>query len=100
MFCELDVEKAVKSPLDRRSFMKCALASGAALGGGCALGLTSVAEPAAAMPSGAASDTENDVDFIVEAKFYQKLPNRKIKCKLCPRECSVGDKERGYCGVR
>jgi len=100
MFCELDVEKAVKSPLDRRSFMKCALASGAALGGGCALGLTGVAEPAAAMPSGAASDTEDDADFIVEAQFYQKLPNRKIKCKLCPRECTVGDKERGYCGVR
>jgi pyruvate formate lyase activating enzyme len=100
MFCELDVEKTMKNPLDRRSFMKCALASGAALGGGCALGLTSVAEPAAAMPSGAASDTEDDADFIVEAQFYQKLPNRKIKCKLCPRECTVGDKERGYCGVR
>src|SRR5271157_1421474 len=100
MLCELDVEKAVKSPLDRRSFMKCALASGAALGGGCALGLTGVAEPAAAMPSGAASDTEDDAHFIVEAQFYQKLPNRKIKCKLCPRECTVGDMERGYCGVR
>jgi pyruvate formate lyase activating enzyme len=37
---------------------------------------------------------------VVEAKFYQKLENRKIKCKLCPRECTVGDKERGYCGVR
>ncbi len=30
----------------------------------------------------------------------RKLDNRKIKCKLCPRECTVGDKERGYCGVR
>ena len=52
------------------------------------------------MPSGAAAETEDDSRFIVEAKFYQKLPNRKIKCKLCPRECTVGDKERGYCGVR
>jgi pyruvate formate lyase activating enzyme len=37
---------------------------------------------------------------VVEAKFYDKLQNKKIKCKLCPRECNVGDKERGYCGVR
>jgi len=100
MFCGLDVEKNVKSLLDRRSFMKCALASGAALGGGAALGLTSVAQPAAAMPAGAAADPEDEAHFVVEAKFYQKLPNRKIKCKLCPRECAVGDKERGYCGVR
>jgi len=44
--------------------------------------------------------TQDDARFIVEAKFYQKLAERKIKCKLCPRECMVGDKERGYCGVR
>jgi pyruvate formate lyase activating enzyme len=62
--------------------------------------MASVAEPAAAIPSGAASETVDEARFIVEAKFYQKLPNRKIKCKLCPRECTVGDKERGYCGVR
>ena len=35
-----------------------------------------------------------------EAKFYDKLPNKKIKCKLCPRECVIDDRERGYCGVR
>ena len=94
MFCEFNEVTGVKSPLDRRSFMRCALASGAALG------MASVAEPAAAIPSGTASEAEDEAHFIVEAKFYQKLPNHKIKCKLCPRECSVGDKERGYCGVR
>ncbi len=94
MFCELNAPEVAKSPLDRRMFLKCALASGAALGIGGA------ARPAAAKPSGAASGTEDDSRFVVEAKFYQKLPNRKIKCKLCPRECAVGDKERGYCGVR
>lgn len=36
----------------------------------------------------------------VEARYYQKLPNRKIKCLLCPRECVIDDLERGYCGVR
>jgi pyruvate formate lyase activating enzyme len=47
-----------------------------------------------------ASSSRTIRDSSFEAKFYQKLPNRKIKCKLCPRECTVGDKERGYCGVR
>jgi pyruvate formate lyase activating enzyme len=36
----------------------------------------------------------------VEAKYYQKLPDREIKCELCPRFCQLGDKERGFCGVR
>lgn len=43
---------------------------------------------------------QDDALFVVEAKFYQKLANKKIKCALCPRECTVGDRERGYCGVR
>ncbi len=41
-----------------------------------------------------------DKQFIVEARYYQKQPNRKIKCVLCPRECVIDDHERGYCGVR
>ena len=36
----------------------------------------------------------------VEARYYEKLPDKEIKCHLCPRECHLGDKERGYCGVR
>jgi pyruvate formate lyase activating enzyme len=94
MPCSLNAQGVMKSPLDRRSFLKCALASGAALGMG---GAT---QPATGMPSGAASGSGEDARFVVEARFYQKLPNRKIKCKLCPRGCTVGDKERGYCGVR
>ncbi|MGA3136076.1 MAG: AmmeMemoRadiSam system radical SAM enzyme [Terracidiphilus sp.] len=80
--------------LDRRSFLKCALASGAALG------LGEAAQPAAGITAEAGQEKQDDSHFVVEAKFYQKLQNRKIKCKLCPRECTVGDKERGYCGVR
>ena len=78
-------------------FCMCALASGAALGAG------EFAAPATASPSALSSSSpqkQNDSQFIVEAKFYEKLPNKKIKCKLCPRECTVGDRERGYCGVR
>jgi pyruvate formate lyase activating enzyme len=79
--------------LDRRSFLKCALASGAALGVG------EFAPPFVAT-SWAGPQKQDDSRFTVEAKFYQKLQNKKIKCKLCPRECTVGDRERGYCGVR
>lgn len=41
-----------------------------------------------------------DSQFIVEASYYEKLPHKKIKCTLCPRECVIDDRERGYCGVR
>ena len=36
----------------------------------------------------------------VEAKYYKKLEHKEIECVLCPRECKVGDRERGYCGCR
>ncbi|HDJ24247.1 MAG TPA: AmmeMemoRadiSam system radical SAM enzyme [Candidatus Aminicenantes bacterium] len=36
----------------------------------------------------------------VEARYYQKLPDKEIECQLCPRQCRLGNKERGYCGVR
>jgi pyruvate formate lyase activating enzyme len=46
-----------------------------------------------------ASERDENLSW-VEAKYYDKLQNREIQCKLCPRECKVGDRERGYCGVR
>jgi pyruvate formate lyase activating enzyme len=36
----------------------------------------------------------------VEASYYKKLEHKEIECELCPRECKVGDRERGYCGCR
>ena len=36
----------------------------------------------------------------VEARYYKRLPDREVECELCPRRCRLGDKERGYCGVR
>jgi pyruvate formate lyase activating enzyme len=36
----------------------------------------------------------------VEARYYKKHQDREIECLLCPRFCRLGDKERGYCGVR
>ncbi len=52
---------------------------------------------AAAWPCLAA---ESDARYIAEARYYEKLPHNKIKCTLCPRECVIDDRERGYCGVR
>jgi pyruvate formate lyase activating enzyme len=87
-------EFEMKANVDRRSFMMCALASGAALGVG------EFPASLAAAPLLGGAQKQDDAQFTVEAKFYQKLENKKIKCKLCPRECTVGDRERGYCGVR
>jgi pyruvate formate lyase activating enzyme len=81
------------STLSRRSFLMCAASAGIA---GNILG----AAHAAASSALATPRAQDDALFTVEAHFYQKLPNKKIKCKLCPRECAVGDRERGYCGVR
>jgi len=53
-----------------------------------------------ALPCFAARAADADARFTVEARFYDKLPYKKIKCKLCPRECVIDDRERGYCGVR
>lgn len=34
------------------------------------------------------------------ALHFDRLDDDKILCRLCPRECRVADRERGYCGVR
>ena len=53
-----------------------------------------------ALPCLAARAADPDARYTVEARYYEKLPYKKIKCKLCPRECVIDDRERGYCGVR
>ncbi len=79
----------VSSELDRRTFLKSTMLPGLAT---CAL-----VSPAG---FGLAPRPEDDSRYAVEAKFYDKLPYRKIKCRLCPRECTIDDRERGYCGAR
>lgn len=78
--------------IDRRGFMKCSLAAtGAALlPGSCILGRSGNASASASQPGLSH----------VEAKYYKKLEHKEIECELCPRQCKVGDRERGYCGVR
>jgi pyruvate formate lyase activating enzyme len=80
--------------VNRRSFLMGAASAGIAGS------LFHIAQPLEAMPLAESPREQDDAQFTVEARFYEKLPNKKIKCKLCPRECAVGDRERGYCGVR
>ncbi len=68
---------------DRRSFLKVAA------------GL-----PCLAAAGDGARRSEDETRYVAEARYYEKLPHRKIKCTLCPRECVIDDRERGYCGVR
>jgi pyruvate formate lyase activating enzyme len=76
--------------MNRRSFLRGAAGAGLALGAGLPAG-----RPA---PSRLPADKPNLSR--VEARYYVKLPDREIECRLCPRLCRLGDKERGYCGVR
>lgn len=70
---------------------------------GCAL----AGIPAAAHAQDAAGDSKiklagPELPGVIRhpAQFWEKQPDNKVLCKLCPRECRVADVERGYCGVR
>ena len=57
----------------------------------------------ASIPSGDSAmppTDERHIYFVKEAMFYEKLGDNVIRCKLCPKECEIGDRERGWCGVR
>ncbi len=72
------------SEQNRRQFLKC-----------CAVGCAAAGLSTIALALPIANEEQ-----LFEARYYEKLPNRKIQCKLCPRECLIDDLERGYCGVR
>lgn len=78
--------------ISRRQYIKTACTAG----GLCLLHQTSFRE---FLVQEAFSQSNND-EYKKEARYYEKLDNRKIKCLLCPRECIIDDLERGYCGVR
>ena len=79
---------------DRRSFLKTASLPCLVACAGAIIGRPN------AVPLLAAPLAEDDSRFVREARFYDKQPYRKIKCRLCPRGCAIDDRERGYCGVR
>ncbi len=43
---------------------------------------------------------DGERQFWREAAHYQKLPESRVECRLCPRRCQVSDQENGWCGVR
>ena len=79
--------------LSRRAFFRtcggCAVA--AAVEGGLAGATLLGAGPAAA---------EGSAPRAHPARFWKKLPHKRIQCELCPKLCEVDDRERGFCGVR
>lgn len=77
----------IKSQISRREFLK----EGTQVCGACSLLM---------LPSVNPILKEKSSRELHEARYYEKLPNRKIKCQLCPRECVIDDQETGYCGVR
>lgn len=76
--------------MNRRTFLEKSACAACALAGA---GTLDLVQPLRVF---AGSEKED----LVEARYYEKLEHRKIKCKLCPRECVIDDQERGYCGVR
>ena len=72
---------------------------GCALGGACRMRIL-----------GGEAHAQDAIDFalpegekglsIAPALYYEREAERKVVCRLCPRECRVADQERGYCGVR
>jgi pyruvate formate lyase activating enzyme len=88
-YAELHVPDAI--PMHRREFLKLSSLACAAL----------YTIPAMPAPSDLEKLFPEDMQkFVIEARFYEKLPHKKIRCNLCPRECVIDDRERGYCGVR
>ena len=83
----------------RRDFLKTSIA-GSAL---CSLGQTSLSWLFSGNTPHILADGlafAEEPHNLIEARYYKKLEHQEVVCELCPRECKVGDKERGYCGVR
>jgi pyruvate formate lyase activating enzyme len=81
-------------PLHRRPFGMYAASVGTAGP------IQGISQPLPVIERSTNSRPEDDARYVVEARFYEKLSNGKVKCKLCPRECTVRDGARGYCGAR
>jgi pyruvate formate lyase activating enzyme len=79
-------KRPLASPCSRRAFIKNA--------GRAALAAPLLLQPAAKAAAAIADPQAR------EALYYEKRPEKKIVCQLCPHQCQVADLERGSCGVR
>ena len=77
--------------ITRRTFLR---TSGA---GACAL--CAARATAQDVPGDAPADAKPRI-VVRDAMWYERLPDKAVRCLLCPRECVVAEVERGYCGVR
>lgn len=77
---------------DRRGFMKTAVGGAVALAAGSC-------RPRSARASADLVDGRH-IFVLKEAMHYKTLDHRRVQCQLCPKECTVDDMERGFCGVR
>jgi len=87
----------------RRDFIKSLVGAGMCAGllSGDAISSLSEAQLLTSIPAATgAPPTDEHIFYVKEALFYEKMKEDEIKCKLCPKECEVGDRERGWCGVR
>ncbi len=78
------------SRIERRKFLKSGVLSAGVFAAG-------MSQPHTLKAAAAGDSTSFPAK---EAQFWEKLTDKKIRCKLCPWECEVADKERGFCGVR
>ena len=56
----------------------------------CSVGLLDLVIPQPAMAQ--------EKPSLKEVSYYKKLPDLKIQCQVCPKQCEIADLERGYCG--
>ncbi len=84
---ELNSRESGSLLLSRRTFVQGSL---------CALGLLALPRPLRASAAGVKQGFINPQP----ARFFKALPNKAVKCLLCPRACEVVDGDRGTCGVR
>ena len=82
-----------RKPISRRRFIQAGLMAGALGPALTAGGISWTREE----KSGGGNRPEGRVR---EARYYEKIGEKKIVCKLCPHECRIADLERGTCGVR
>ena len=89
----LPVWPVALAPSDRRTFLKAVTLP-------CLAACAATCLGTGPLLARVASATEDDTRFRAEARFYEKLPGRSVRCHLCPRGCVVGDRQRGHCRVR
>jgi pyruvate formate lyase activating enzyme len=46
------------------------------------------------------SEEDFDLETKKKTKYYEKLKNKKVICKLCPHECKLSDGQTGLCNAR